>query len=867
MINLLSPNSGDNLNPDIGLPRYKNWRIVIKLISFIGMIGVIALLVGRYLLVEKYFWLSSLDEIVLVLLFIDFLVLYLSMNFKTAKIRSILYWLLSILLMMNFVWGIAQVNYPQVDLYSFNIDLNYILIIAGLLLIPITKTKKATFFIGLIIFLLLPDTSIYPLLLISLLVFLFIREFVKTSQITIPREVIVRLLIGFLGLLFLINLMNFIPTNILSDAILIIDSIYKYHLYIITLILAIVHFHILHRVENDRIKPSISQQPSGKKPWPIIIGLGVVTIIYLFFSFQSWRFISIGETKWLNLRNDEIVLVEGYDDISPEVVKETSARCESYWTAYLAGNIKATFNNPNPNASLCFYHLPGYLTRNVTSLDQYILIARVTIIVHNLLILYLIFYLLNRLLSAKQALIITGLMGLQPLFIGYSRVYNHDAIQGLYAVSFILSLLLALKSKSRKHLALAGAMFSLALFTQFKTQYIVPLLFIMPIIGWYLWNDKKIISFLARNLSSFYKAAIIITIIIIPAVLVFPKLIIDRFFFYYGSPMVLLATFFAIILFLTAYYRFHYITTIFKYIKKLEKYFVRIFIIALLGLFITILWQQDNIFSNYLYQYFLPNFRPALWTASSILFYSLPPIVLLFLIFWLIKYYIKPKIDFSSLFVILFFLSFILIALNSMATSNKLGDGFVVVGSKYVFTILPLLIIGLGASITLNKMSYKRLSIIFIFIISSLVFSNLSIAPFYHDYSNFLLPDNQINARSSWATDTGILADYINSNFANVEVYHPKGTLGYLVREDIKVISWSDLFWEENPDYIIVTWDKTHRYAKIFDYYRYNLQPIWSIEHNGVVYVGIYNFDPSIDYDQLFEETIEFNKSLQNYFD
>jgi hypothetical protein len=113
------------------------------------------------------------------------------------------------------------------------------------------------------------------------------------------------------------------------------------------------------------------------------------------------------------------------------------------------------------------------------------------------------------------------------------------------------------------------------------------------------------------------------------------------------------------------------------------------------------------------------------------------------------------------------------------------------------------------------------------------------------------LPEGYLVSRTTWALDTGDTSKYINQNFNNVTVYNPRGRIEYFLKGGIKVIPWYSNFWEYEPDYIIVEWEKDHKFTKIFDYYRENEDPVWYIQRNGVVLTGIYKFNKELNYEEI----------------
>ena len=120
--------------------------------------------------------------------------------------------------------------------------------------------------------------------------------------------------------------------------------------------------------------------------------------------------------------------------------------------------------------------------------------------------------------------------------------------------------------------------------------------------------------------------------------------------------------------------------------------------------------------------------------------------------------------------------------------------------------------------------------------------------PFYIHNNNFLLPEGHLVTSTVWGLSNSETSNYINGNFKNKLFYDPNGRIKYLLKNNNTIIPWHNKFWEENPDYIIVDWEKAHKYTDIFDYYRENETPIWHIKRNGVIYTGIYKFNPNLNY-------------------
>jgi len=708
--------------------------------------------------------------------------------------------------------------------------------------------RKAIFFIGFLFYLLL--NNIHALLFVAFLLVFYFFVLFKKSPLGTARKAkkVTNLLLFMLIIALILNVLRFLPINF--EHFSSVYDLFKLKIYIVILCIGALFVHFQIKEKSHLI--SYSKGQKNKLTSKDLLALLFVGLLFLFFGFYTWRFVYQGETKWISTvdRQASSDFIEGFDDFSPEVVVKTAVRCESYWNAYYKGNFKATFNNANPNATLCFMHLPAYLAKSHVSYDAYILIVRATILFHNLLFLILVFYFLKIIFSKEKALLAMALLGLSPLFIGYSRFFNHDSIQGLYIINFVLSLWTGLKTKQGKYFFFSGLFFALALLNSFKGQFIVPLLFLLPIVYFYLNNDKTALYTLIYHLRNFFKSAFLAILIILPAALFYPKFIIERFFFY---PNVLLAS--ATILVMIAFiltFRFpSFANDFFSGIKKYERYFVRLFLLVLVATIGFMFLKQDYVFNVSFYQYLIGQHSDAFWASWTVFFYSLPPVLLVIFAIWLFAYFKQPKIDFSFVLTFLFFSLFVLLTFMTFSKFTKHGEGYFFVDAKYLFVILPLFIIGLATSCYFDKWLSRNYILVFMLVSFSLAISNYLSLPFLHYYNNFLLPSGRLITNVTSGVDSAMLSSYINENFSNVVIYHPKGILESLVKNDIEIIPWYEEFWRLHPDYVIATADKSHRFTKIFEFYQKNETSILKLEKNGVIYSGLYKFDPNLDYESL----------------
>ena len=225
---------------------------------------------------------------------------------------------------------------------------------------------------------------------------------------------------------------------------------------------------------------------------------------------------------------------------------------------------------------------------------------------------------------------------------------------------------------------------------------------------------------------------------------------------------------------------------------------------------------------------------------------SFPIVIIILFFISLFSYFKNKKINFPFMLLVLFFV-LILLALLS------LPGGFSFSG-KYLYVFIPIFIAGLALSdFGISEKFYPALILI---VAVSLIIGNLQMKPFYTLYNNYLLPKGMLIDRTTWGTDIGEVAEYINNNLNNTIVYAPKGDvlMNSFIKDEVQILPWFVDFWKFNPSYIVVSWEKTHKYHKIFDYYRENEQPLWSIERNGAEVTGLYRFNKDLDYQGLLLE-------------
>lgn len=591
-----------------------------------------------------------------------------------------------------------------------------------------------------------------------------------------------------------------------------------------------------------------------REGWGFSLSLLVISLVSLSFMLPGLGgFLTVDEPNWLDTGTGAKLFPASYEAaFDQNYIRGSDARSEVYWDSYLTGNFKGTFNNPNPSATLSFLHLPAYVIKGSSTLQTYLFSARATIIIHNLLLLLLLYYLMKRLTSKEQALLFFAAFALLPQFIGYSRIFNHDSLQGFYILAFILSLWTGLKDDQRKYYIISGAFYALALLTQFKSIFIQPLLFLLPVIYSYSTGDLSKINNFLKKTGWFFLSAVIVSVLVLPAGLFYPVIIVETLFLY-PKFMPLIIPFLIILLMLLSANSARSQAWLQK-IKTIEATAVNITLVLLSALLIFLALNRSTMVEiiNKPVERYYTSYYEAIIASYATFFFGIPLILVLFFVIWVFLSHKKKRFDLSFFLVSLFFLLIPLAVISFSRSSNDGSVEVMILGTRYLFVLLPMFIAGLFLSpLKLSKKSFSGAIITFVIV---LTISNFHISPFFIMYNNVLLPKGTLIARSTWASDTGETSRYINTNFSNVTIYNPRGVIKNFLREDITVIPWTKEFWKHKPDYIIVEWEKSHRFAKILDHYRENKKPLWHIEKNGAIVTGIYAFDKSLDYKKILHQ-------------
>lgn len=470
-------------------------------------------------------------------------------------------------------------------------------------------------------------------------------------------------------------------------------------------------------------------------------------------------------------------------------------RIPQYWNSLTDGNIKKTYINDKPGISLALISGSGYIF-NKTSIDQAIELnrdsksldpkidpnieknlfsLRFPILLFNGIAIILLFFLLKKLTQKKWLALWSSIfIGLSPILIGISQIINPDSFLWTFSILAIVSYLLLLKEKEPKYLLLTIIFTGFSLLSKYVANILFPF-YLLLIFSYFFSTDglnaKKYFIKQIKNYFWIFFGSLLTISVFLPAIFIKPMLLYRLTAGFSQMKAILILT--AIVLLATLFDIFvlknktidFFKKTFFKYyfvLKIIPIILVVILLILIIGRNFNNHWEifsavpfdlknisdsdQDISFWNWM----LLEFNP--------LFFSLPLSAMIALLFLWIKMIFWKKISFPfisyslSVFLPIFFLGAFFS--DTLATI------------RYSIMIYPitgiLAAIGLFEFVILfnNRFWIKILATTIIIAIS--IFELISIKPFYFNYTNILLPKNNI-ITDSWGYGGYEAAQFLNS--------------------------------------------------------------------------------------------------------
>jgi len=530
---------------------------------------------------------------------------------------------------------------------------------------------------------------------------------------------------------------------------------------------------------------------STKKEETLIVKLLLVATVALFFIFGSihlTKFITADEHYW------------------------TDERVPQYWNAIENFKLKKTLINDKPGITIAMISGIGLLfeknpadrmiridadlkTFDTSKTERINLAFRLPILIFNGLLLFYLFWIIKKVAGNEWiAIWSTILIALSPILIGISQIVNPDALLWSFSLAAILSYLALLKHPERKYIFLSSFFLAMSLLAKYVSSILIPF-FILTLTLWIVFkvipahNRITALKIIRKNLYSL-SYIIFITIIFLsiflPAIWLNPSILQVIFSGGGSEPLCLISVLALIFIFtdilllkgkvLFLIQSFSNKGRYLEFAKKIISFFILIlFTTLMLGRFFYPDW---NLFERIPFDLKDPTSNPDLYgpyptllemflLQANPLVFSLTPITLLLFLILLGQQLFMKESRRKWEFEILSLLTLILLYLSALIFFDVLAI------PRYLIMLYPtiafLAAIGLwrSKSFLKEKLSFIKSNLIFNIIITSIIitFSLISlflIRPFYFNYTNFVLPKNNLIS-SAWGYGGYEAAEYLNT--------------------------------------------------------------------------------------------------------
>ncbi len=475
-----------------------------------------------------------------------------------------------------------------------------------------------------------------------------------------------------------------------------------------------------------------------------------------------------------------------------------SERIPQYWDAVSQGKWRKTFINDKPGVSLALvsgvatWLSPQSEEHCVDQKDKTILCQtnetavlyhsfRLPILLLNGCLLILLFYLISKLTTPYTALLATTLTALSPILLGISQILNPDSLLWSFGTIGLFSFLVFLKENQWRFLILTTLCTGFALLSKYAALVLVPFYFFL-ILASFLFREDSLSSEkkfpLGRPLAALALVtggAITLLCLFLPALLLNEKYS-EQFLATIPHKGILFGTggfFFGLLLIDVFFFRSTFLIKIRHLIERHFRFFriipllFFVFLSAVIilrvsvpnwDIFASLPFDIKN-FENARYYGVTVNFFEAFLLEWNPLVFTLTPITLFGLGFFLIRSFQKQNpqlLFFAVIFPVLSFAYLVLFLISDVLVTPRY--------SILLFSFMAFLAaLGLSSLTDLftKKYAFAPLALFFLVFGASLI-SLLRIEPFYFNYSNFLLPKHAL-VSDSWGYGGYEAAQFLNS--------------------------------------------------------------------------------------------------------
>jgi hypothetical protein len=484
-------------------------------------------------------------------------------------------------------------------------------------------------------------------------------------------------------------------------------------------------------------------------------------------------------------------------------------RIPQYWQAVQDHKWKKTLINDKPGVSVALVSGAGLLAEphpeqhpieNNRKLDVYhadqteklYFAFRLPLLLFNTLFLFYIFWIVGKLTQNRWIALWTVMgIALSPILIGISQIINPDTLLWTFSVGAFFTFLTSLRYPTeKKYVALTAVFLGFAMLSKYTAAIFYPVFTLLSLLA-FLTRSKQptreqtavLVKHQTLHMLAIILGSVAVVAALLPAAWARPKTFFELFVGFadimpwvYACIALFWITALADALLLKgrtwqALYRlFH--TPLF-YLHLLFSFLAGgLFLVLIIGRNVwNTSWQLFNAIPfdakeiEYLRYYnYIPNFFENILLSFNPLTFSLPPLILAFILLLWVRQFntrTKPFFFFLNLSIILFLFLFFL--------GNLLSGILITV--RYSIPLYPLmaLLAALGLWGTIDPLAQKfkkRAHALLLF--TSLAFfvilsaSVISASPFYFNYTSNLLPKNKL-INDAWGYGGYEAAQYINA--------------------------------------------------------------------------------------------------------
>ena len=617
----------------------------------------------------------------------------------------------------------------------------------------------------------------------------------------------------------------------------------------------------------------------------LILGL-IILVLVTYFSFglnHITKFNTADEDLWIS--------------------NPVTGRIHNYWNALSDRDWKETRINDKPGITLAYISGIGLLfekdpeapiVRNVTGEEFKIydpgetekknFIFRLPLLIFNGLFALLLFWLVKKLTENSWIALLTfSFILLSPILLGISQIINPDTLLWPFSFASIISFFLFLKTIRWKYSLLAGLFLGLSLLSKYTSIVILPFFFasilFFAFFLFHKWKKQEFPQKIKRFSAGFYLTTISSFIVF---VLGMPAVFTKWEYFYEGTygfdgmePIfwsIMIVNLFLLLEAFLAKSRWTYL--LFVKLQALRSYIPTLVYSFLALIFIINIVNWSNLGQNFLgvpdLSYDIArgkNFlKVDLWKKIVLeirpLAFSLPPLVLISIIFL----WIKSTINFKKINIFVFLASFFYLIFWTAVLFQGL-----LVHIRYSIMLYPLSaflaaygLLELGKIIhpKIIKNNIHKNVILWILIAATSIYSIFMIKPFYFNYTNFIYPKDDI-ITGAWGYGGYEAAQYLNNlpDSENLMVWSDyKGVCSFFKGKCIQGSRVKDLLEKDTVheiDYFVTT-----RRGKILN------KSTWHKLHNehehGPIW-ALYIDDRPDNYVKIFRNTKANDYTLEDY--